>query len=154
MARREAIAAAGALLVAAWVFREATALPFGSLRQPGPGFAPRWAAVTLAGLSVILLVQALRALPSPGSGRPSAPEARGGGLRVAGLVLALAFYVVALAPVGYPISTFLLVLCMRRPTTRRALLAALVLAAAAAAGSYLLFAVWLRVPLPPGPFAG
>ena len=58
---------------------------------------------------------------------------------------------VALEPLGYPLSTFLLVLLMLRPASRRRLVPALGLALLAAGGSYALFAVWLKVPLPPGP---
>ena len=77
---------------------------------------------------------------------------RGDWRRVAALLAALALYVVALDPLGYPISTFLLVLLMRRPTSGGALWSGFALALLASGGTYLLFAVWLGVPLPPGPF--
>jgi hypothetical protein len=149
MARRDGIAALVMLLGAGAVVWEAAKLPFGVVRNPGPGFVPWWVAVVLAALSALLGVQALRARPAG----PPAGAGRGGWGRVAGLLVALGLYVAALSPLGYPIATFLLVLLMLRPMMRRRPGSALGLAALAAGGSYLLFAVWLSVPLPPGPFA-
>ncbi|MBI1962167.1 MAG: tripartite tricarboxylate transporter TctB family protein [Candidatus Rokubacteria bacterium] len=148
MARRDGIAALVMLLGAGAVVWEAAKLPFGVVRNPGPGFVPWWVALVLAALSALLGVQALRARPS---GPPAGAE-RGGWGRVAGLLVALGVYVAALSPLGYPIATFLLVLLMLRPMLRRRPGSALGLAALAAGGSYLLFAVWLSVPLPPGPW--
>jgi len=150
MARRDGIAALVLGLVAGAVIHQAAALPFGGARNPGPGFVPWWAGVALAGLSLLLGVQVVRARRGPGA-RRGVEAARGDWRRVAALLAALALYVVALDPLGYPISTFLLVLLMLRPATRRALVPALGLAVLAAGGSYVLFAVWLQVPLPPGP---
>jgi len=156
MARRDGIAALVLGLVAGAVIHQAAALPFGGARNPGPGFVPWWAGVALAGLSLLLAglslllgVQVVRARRGPGA-RRGVEAARGDWRRVAALLAALALYVVALDPLGYPISTFLLVLLMLRPATRRALVPALGLAVLAAGGSYVLFAVWLQVPLPPG----
>ncbi|OGL29279.1 MAG: hypothetical protein A3G44_07435 [Candidatus Rokubacteria bacterium RIFCSPLOWO2_12_FULL_73_47] len=149
MARRDGIAALVLGLVAGAVIHQAAALPFGGARNPGPGFVPWWAGVALAGLSLLLGVQVVRARRGPGA-RRGVEAARGDWRRVAALLAALALYVVALDPLGYPVSTFLLVLLMLRPATRRALVPALGLAVLAAGGSYVLFAVWLQVPLPPG----
>lgn len=152
MAWRDRIAAAALLLVAGAAIRESARLPFGAVRNPGPGFLPWWAGLTLAGLALVLLTQALLARRAPGAEGPPDEGTRGKWTRVAGLLGALALYVVGLEPLGYPICTFLLVLLMLGPTRRAAIMPALALAAIAAGGSYLLFAAWLRVPLPPGPF--
>ncbi|MBI2158333.1 MAG: tripartite tricarboxylate transporter TctB family protein [Candidatus Rokubacteria bacterium] len=149
MARRDGIAALVMLLGAGAVVWEAAKLPFGVVRNPGPGFVPWWVALVLAALSALLGVQALRARPS---GPPARSAERRQWGRVAGLLVALGVYVAALSPLGYPIATFLLVLLMLRPMLRRRPGSALGLAALAAGGSYLLFAVWLSVPLPPGPW--
>lgn len=149
---RDGIAASAMLLVAVWVIRDSAKLPFGAVRNPGPGFVPWWTGVTLAGLSLILFAQVLRARRAAAP-RPRAEPDRGWWLRVGGLVLALALYVLLLDLAGYPLCTFLLALFMLRPTGRQSLIAALALAVLASGGSYLVFAVWLGVPLPPGPFA-
>ena len=133
MARRDGIAALVLGLVAGAVIHQAAALPFGGARNPGPGFVPWWAGVALAGLSLLLGVQVVRARRGPGA-RRGVEAARGDWRRVAALLAALALYVVALDPLGYPISTFLLVLLMLRPATRRALVPALGLAVLAAGG--------------------
>ncbi len=152
MARWDGIAALVMLLGAVAVIREAATLHFGSVRDPGPGFVPWWAGVTLAGLSLILLAQAPRRRRAPGAGPPAAGADRSRWPRVVGLLLALALYTLVLDPLGYPIATFLLVLFMLRPATRSTILPAFGLAVLAAGGSYVLFAVWLKVPLPPGPW--
>ncbi|OGL18034.1 MAG: hypothetical protein A3F92_15355 [Candidatus Rokubacteria bacterium RIFCSPLOWO2_12_FULL_71_22] len=151
MARRDGIAALVLLLVAGAVIHQAAALPFGSARNPGPGFVPWWAGLTLAGLALVLATQTLRALRAPGARRARAAPA-GEWRRVVRLLAALGLYALALDPLGYPISTFLLVLLMRRPTSGGALWSGFALALLASGGTYLLFAVWLGVPLPPGPF--
>lgn len=150
MARRDGIAALAMLLVAGATVYESAKLPFGVARNPGPGFVPWWIGVALGALSVLLGAHALRAGRIEGPARRSE---RGAWRQVAGLLVALALYVAALSPLGYPASTFLLVLLMLRSMVRARPVLALGLAVLAAGGSYLLFAVWLKVPLPPGPFA-
>ena len=150
MARRDGIAALAMLLVAGATVYESAKLPFGVARNPGPGFVPWWIGVALGALSVLLGVHALRAGRIEGPARRSE---QGAWRQVAGLLLALALYVLVFSPLGYPVSTFLLVLLMLRSMVRARPVVALGLAVLAAGGSYLLFAVWLKVPLPPGPFA-
>jgi putative tricarboxylic transport membrane protein len=143
--RKPDVAAATAVLaLAALALYEAGRLPFGTARNPGPGFLPWWTSLALGGLALGLLGQAFRASPSPG-------PARGGGARVAGLLAVLAGYVLVLETLGYPASTFLLVLFMLRVVEPYRWPVALGVAGFAAAGSYLVFAVWLKVPLPPVP---
>ncbi len=150
MARRDGFAALAMLLVAGATVYESAKLPFGVARNPGPGFMPWWIGVALGILSVLLGAHALRTGRIEGPARRSE---RGAWRQVAGLLVALALYVAALSPLGYPASTFLLVLLMLRSMARARPVLALGLAVLAAGGSYLLFAVWLKVPLPPGPFA-
>jgi putative tricarboxylic transport membrane protein len=140
------------LLVAAAALHESTRLPFGTPRNPGPGFVPWWAGVTLAGLSLILVGQGFRARRGGGVGRNEDRDSAEW-QRVVGLIVVLGLYVLALEPLGYPICTFLLVLAMLRPATLRAGVSAVGLAVIFSGASYVLFAVWLKVPLPPGPLA-
>ncbi|PYN90966.1 MAG: hypothetical protein DMD89_32700, partial [Candidatus Rokuibacteriota bacterium] len=94
--------------------------------------------------SLLLLGHALRARAAAGA----RGDTRIG--QVIGLVAALAVYTAMLEWVGYPIATFLLVLYMVKVTHPQRWLLALAVSLLAAGGSYLLFAVWLKVPLPPG----
>ena len=146
MRRADAVAAGSVLAFAAVALHQAGALPFGAARNPGPGFVPWWTAATLGLLALVLLGQALAA--RGGSSRPSG-EGRAGA--VGGLVAALGGYVALLEPLGYPLCTFGLVAFMLRVVTPHRWTVALGVAALAAAGSFLVFAVWLKVPLPPGP---
>jgi len=147
MARRDAAAAAVLLVAGAVVVWQAGQLPFGTVRRPGEGFFPWWLGVVLAGLAVAALVDAALGRRREGG------EAGGRVGRVGALLLALGAYALALEPLGYPICTFLLVLCTVPPRDRSTILPSLAFALATAGGSYLVFAVWLSVPLPAGPFA-
>ncbi|MGH2393546.1 MAG: tripartite tricarboxylate transporter TctB family protein [Candidatus Limnocylindria bacterium] len=146
MARRDAVAASALLLFAALAaFESARLLPFGVVRNPGPGFFPWWVSLTLGTAALVQLGHLLIARRVPGAARP------GGGLgRVVALVALLAVYSLVVETVGYPIATFGLVLFMLRVTEPHPWPLALGIALLAAAGSYVLFAVWLGVPLPAG----
>jgi hypothetical protein len=149
MTSRDAIAAAALLLFAAAVAVESLRLlPYGAVRNPGPAFFPWWTSLTLALLSATLLVQSLAGR----SERASTAEAPRG-IKVAGVLAALAVYALVLEAVGYPVATFLLVLFMLRVTDPDRWPVALVTALVASGGTYLVFKVWLSVPLPAGPFA-
>src|SRR5262249_18573041 len=73
--------------------------------------------------------------------------------KVLALLAVLALYTFSLEPLGYPLCTFLLVLFMLRVTDPQRWPVALGMAALTAAGSYIVFAVWLSVPLPRGPLS-
>lgn len=148
MARRDAVAAAALLLFAAAVGSEsARLLPFGVVRNPGPGFFPWWTSLVLGFLALLLLGQSLLVRPAP-----RLNEARGRFAKVAGVLAVLAVYSLVLDAIGYPLATFFLVLFMLRVTEPHRWPLALGMALLAAGGSYLVFAVWLSVPLPAGPF--
>lgn len=146
MPGRQVLAAIAGLAVAGVTVYESSKLTFGSVRSPGPGFLPWWAGLTLGVLALLLLVQALIVREREGPG-----DERGRVLKVVGLLVVLGAYVPLLEPLGYPLCTFLLVLFMLRVVDPYRWATALSVAAIAALGSYAVFALWLRVPLPPGP---
>ena len=141
---RDIAAVALGLAMAALALSEALGLPIGTLRSPGQGFFPLWLGVLLLALSLVLLAQTLRARAAA---RPRDDSRIG---QVVGLVAALAVYTAVLEAIGYPIATFFLVLYMVKITHPQRWPLALGISLLAAGGSYLLFAVWLKVPLPPG----
>jgi putative tricarboxylic transport membrane protein len=145
MFRRDAAVAAVTLAFAAVALYESSKLPFGTVRSPGQGFFPWWTGAVLALLALGLLVQTL-VFPSK-----AARENSGRIAKVAALLVALAAYTFLLDLLGYPLCTFLLVLFMLRATDPRGWTVALGMAAIAALGSYVVFALWLKVPLPRGP---
>ena len=112
---------------------------------PKSGFFPFWISAVLFLLGLCLLFQALTLRPSTGrqdSGRIA---------KVAALLVVMATYTFLLDLLGYPLCTFLLVLFMLRATEPQRWTVALSMAAITAVGSYVVFAIWLSVPLPRGP---
>jgi putative tricarboxylic transport membrane protein len=145
MVRREVAVASLALAFGIAAALESAKLPFGTIHSPGQGFFPWWASVTVILLATILLIQALNSHSS---------TARDESRRIAKVVVllvVLAAYTFLLDPLGYPICTFLLVLFMLRVLDPQRWRVALSIAVLTAAGSYVVFAVWLSVPLPRGP---
>jgi putative tricarboxylic transport membrane protein len=145
MARRDAIVAVVALALGAGALYESSKLPPGTVQGPGPGFFPWWTSAFIVLLALFLLG---RALASPGA---SAAEPTGRIAKVVGLLIVLGAYVFLLDPLGYPVCTFLLVLFMLRAIDPQRWPLALGMSALTSAGSYIVFAVWLGVPLPRGP---
>ncbi len=147
MARRDIVVAAATLAFGAAAAYESAKLPFGTVHNPGPGFSPWWISAVIVLLALVLLAQALASsssTPGEGPGRIA---------KVAALLVVLGVYTFLLEPLGYPLCTFLLVLFMLRVTDPQRWAVALSMSAITAVGSYVLFAVWLSVPLPPGPLS-
>jgi len=146
MERRDAMVASVVILaLGVTAAYESAKLPFGTIHSPGPGFFPWWTSVVLGLLALVLLVQTLTSRPSAsrdGSGRIT---------KVMALLVVLTAYTFLLDPLGYPLCTFLLVLFMLRATEPQRWTVALGMAALTAVGSYVVFAIWLGVPLPRGP---
>jgi putative tricarboxylic transport membrane protein len=145
MVRRDVTVAAITLVFGAMAAYESSKLQFGTVHSPGPGFFPWWTSAVIVLLALILLVQALTPRSS------AAQEGSGRIAKVAALLVVLAAYTFLLEPLGYPLCTFLLVLFMLRATDPQRWSVALGMAAITAVGSYIVFAVWLSVPLPRGP---
>jgi putative tricarboxylic transport membrane protein len=144
MLRRNAIVAAVALALGAAALYESSKLPFGTIHSPGPGFFPWWTSALIVLLALILAIEALRSRSS------TVGEGPGRIAKVALLLIALSAYTFLLDPLGYLICTFLLVLFILRVTDPQRWTVALGMAVITAVGSYVVFAVWLSVPLPRG----
>jgi len=145
MVRRDVVVASLALAFSVTALYESAKLPFGTVHSPGQGFFPWWISAVIFLLALFLLFQALTSPSSVtrgGSGRIA---------KVAALLVILAAYTFLLEPLGYPLCTFLLVLFMLRATDPQRWTVALGIAALTAVGSYVVFAIWLSVPLPRGP---
>lgn len=145
MVRRDVAVAAMALAFGATAAYESAELPFGTVRNPGPGFFPWWTSAVIVLLALVYLVQALMSRSS------TAREGPGRIAKVAALLVVLGAYTFLLEPLGYPLCTFLLVLFMLSATDPQRWAVALGMAAITAVGSYVVFAIWLSVPLPRGP---
>ena len=145
MSKRDIEVAALTLIFGAAAAYESAKLPFGTVHNPGQGFFPWWTSVVIILLAMILLIRALKSRSS------AAREKSGRIARVVALLVVLAAYSFLLDPLGYPLCTFFLVLFMLRATDPQRWTVALGIALITAVGSYIVFAVWLRVPLPRGP---
>lgn len=124
---------------------ESVRLPIGNFSDPGPGFLPLVLAIALVGfgLLVALLDRDARLW------RELAwPEA----WRAAAILGACAFAALALEPLGYRLTTFLIVGFLLGVIERRSWLAVAVAAVVLSLGTHYLFATLLRVPLPRGPW--
>jgi putative tricarboxylic transport membrane protein len=115
---------------------------------PGPAFLPFWLGVVMAVLATLLLVGALRTREAGADWLPS-----GEGLRRLLLVVGVTVVFVALLNViGMVVGTVLFLIVLMRFLDRCAWPLTLTVALATAAFIYLVFARWLRVPLPVGLF--
>ena len=145
MAKRDAAVAVAALVFGAAALYESSKLPFGTVHSPGQGFFPWWTSAVIVFLALIFLVQTLTSRSS------TAHESPARIVKVAALLIVLAAYTFLLDTLGYPLCTFLLVLFMLRATDPQRWAVALGMAAITSVGSYVVFAIWLSVPLPRGP---
>lgn len=123
---------------------QAFGLKFGSLNSPGPGFAPVVLTLLLSGLGLWI---ALR----PSSNKAEAETIPGGVARVALITATTLLAALLMDRLGYLIVVFPAVLAYLR-IARVKWVAAAPISAAATILSYLVFAVWLGVPLPVGVF--
>jgi hypothetical protein len=144
--------AAGGVVTAIGVLMLLQSLKFAYFAEgvPGPGFLPRWIAIALIGTGLVLTVKGVR----PALVLEEAiqwPDAAGW-KRVALMLGALAVALILLDDLGFMVVTtaFMAVLIFALGVRSWRMLVSVPLVAAI--GLYVVFAVWLRVPLPKGIF--
>jgi len=136
------------LLVAAGVYLTlALQLPFGAAARPGAGFYPVIVAIFAIAVALMATASAFRGATAAAAIELGAPARR----RVVISVVALVVFCLALPWIGYPAAAFAFVTVVLRYLGGR-WTTALLTGALSAAASYVLFAVLLDVPLPPGPW--
>ena len=134
-------------------------LPLGAPRLPGSGFFPLVLGLALMALAAVHCVQLYRARPkavapqTPAAPRtpaaPVAPEGNGATRRVVLFVAGVIAAVALLQPLGYVLSSFLLMLVLLLILGLRLWYSASI-ALLSAAASYVVFVHWLKIPLPSG----
>jgi len=133
------------LVLAAYVMAKAHALGFTQRGLPGPGFAPFWIGAALAIAAIAVLAESRGRIPR------TDPAVGASGTAV-WWPAAVTVAAVALIPrVGMLVALGLMLLAQVRylgGTWRTSALAAVALPAAL----YIVFGVWLRVPVPHGPW--
>jgi len=144
----------GAMLAAGAIYEYmALKMPMGDLSMPGAGFYP---AIVGAFLVMTALGCLLRELRSPESVPPTAPlagksaAAGGGAGRMTWLTVLMVGYILALKPVGYPVSIAIFLVAATRIFGARNWAVAAVVASILSVFSYFAFILWLKVPLPLG----
>jgi putative tricarboxylic transport membrane protein len=145
--RPDTLSGLALLFVAAFAWLAARDLPLGTLHQPGAGFFPKILAALVGALAAVLVVRG--ALVQAPFVRGLWPE-RSGLRRVALMLGALLGYVALLEPAGYILATAGLFTVLLRWAGRQSWPVTAVVTILAAGGSYLVFARWLLVSLPPG----
>jgi len=126
---------------------ETRKLPIGSLSSPQAGFFPLVLAIILGILSLVFLRQTIR-----GKDEGKAPPwASGGGLGHLILTVGVLFlYGFSFEPLGYLISTFLLIIFLVGAPGRKKWWVVITVALLSTAVSYLLFDTLLEASLPKG----
>ncbi len=122
----------------------ARALPFGTLGAPGAGMFPVALAFLLVAAGLWLAVKG----GGPSLRQLGWTEARRG----LAVFAALAFAALALEALGYRLTVAAVLLFLIGAVERKGWLPAALVAFGFAVGTYALFADFLRVPLPRGPF--
>ena len=115
---------------------------------PGPGFLPRWVAAGLICVGLYLTAKGIR----PGIALQKAiewPEA-GAWRRVAAILGALALALLLLENLGFVIVVTVFMAVVMYSLSVRSWLMLATVPVLTAIGLYVIFAVWLRVPLPRG----
>ena len=144
MLTTDRVAGGALVLLALFTLWESRHLPLGSLRQPGPAYAPVVLALVLLGLGVVLVLTGRRAAALSGVGFPE--------WRHAVAILAVcAFAALALERLGYRATVTLALACLLGVVERKGIVFTAVFSLALALASFLLFDTLLRVPLPRGP---
>ena len=115
---------------------------------PGSAFLPFWLGLVMAALALLLLLRRPRAVDANVEWMPRG-EGRKRMLIVMGLTVA---FVALLKVTGMILGTALYLGLVIRLVGGHRLWVAVLVAAAAAGFNWLVFAHWLRVPFPPGPF--
>lgn len=126
-------------------------LPLGAPHMPGSGLFPLMlglALMTLAAGRGIQLVQTRRKVAAPET--PTAPMGDGATRRVALFVAGVVAAVLLLKPLGYALSSFLLMLVLLQILGIRRWYSSVTIALASATVCYVVFVLWLKIPMPTG----
>lgn len=133
----------GAILTAIPVAAAAWGFGVGSPKSPGAGFWPLMIVAAMAALGVWLILH-----PSRDDVAAGAPASRWGRLWIA--LGTMAFYVVTLDRLGFPLATALLLIVQLRWVEGRPWRTSAWIAVLTTLIAFVLFRVLLKVPLPAG----
>jgi hypothetical protein len=136
-------------IIAGLICWRAASLPYGSLRNPGPGFYPLWLGILLGVMSIGLFVKITRQKESARILRDILTgEIRW--VKILLVIVALILYGVLMDYVGFLILTFLLMGFLLRAIEPQPWKAVIGWAIFGSIGSYLVFEIWMKLRLPKG----
>jgi len=150
MNKAETVAGSVVTAIGALMLFEALKFAYVSEGVPGPGFLPRWIAAALVVIGLVLTVKGLRPGLTIANVIPW-PDA-GGWRRVVLMLASLAVALILLDKLGFVVVTTVFMAVVVFGLGIRSWLTLATVPLGAAVGLYLVFAVWLRVPLPTGVF--
>ena len=148
MNKAETIAALVFTALGVFMFAETWKAPYLLEGVPGPAFLPRWIAGGLVATGLLLTARA--ALPSFALKNVTDWPNRRGWARVALMLGALAVAFIVLDKVGFIVTMTLFISIVIYGLGTRSWLTLAAVPLGTAVMLYLVFAVWLRVPLPKG----
>jgi hypothetical protein len=131
------------LFAALWI-ATALGLPYMGDYAPGSGFLPLWLGVCLLALSAVHVVSCMRA--------PAAAAPAGHWRKVVAVMLGLVVCVAVIEPVGFVVAVGAYLLFLLRGVEREPWRTSLGVTVIAVAVLFGLFRLWLKVPLPKGPW--
>jgi hypothetical protein len=143
------VAAIFFIIVGAFFALYARAVEIGTWSEPGPGFLPFWAGITISVMAFALL---LKSLSKKGPVRPSFFPEAGSWKRVLATFAALIVYNVTFDYLGFALTTFLFVGVLVKFIFPQTWPKALIVAVSAAIIARLLFINFLETQLPKGFF--
>ena len=152
--KAEAVATLLAAIFGLGYFLAATQYSIGKLDSPGPGLMPRLLGIVFVFLSASLLITnwlGRRSGPPPSPAHEDQSRKLRTPLQV---VVILIFYVAALQPFGFALSTFLALFFTARFMGLEGWKKPIILSFGTVALAYLLFVLILDVPLPVGAIWG
>jgi putative tricarboxylic transport membrane protein len=144
------IAAIFFLFVGVFFAAYARTVEIGSLTEPGPGFLPFFGGLTLASMSLALLLGTF--LRKVSGMRPAFFPQKDSWKRVSAVVLSLVAYNLFLNPLGFTVTTFLFIGFLFKFIFPQSLKKTLLVSFLSALGARLLFINFLETQLPKGFF--
>lgn len=142
------IAAIFFLLIGIFFALYARTVEVGALTEPGPGFLPLWAGLTLVAMSIILFLKSYAR--KAGTVRASFFPQPDSWKRVLAVFLSLIVYNLLLTPLGFTITTFLFLIFLVKFIFPQTLKRSLVVGVLGSIFARLLFINFLETQLPRG----
>jgi hypothetical protein len=137
------------LLIAGLICWGAFLLPYGNVRNPGPGFYPLWLGILLAAMSLALLWQSTRRKEGARTlGDMLAEKVRWE--KVLWVLIALVLYAALMNTLGFLIATLFLLAFLLRFIDPQPWRTVLLWTLIGSLGSYLIFEIWMKLRLPKG----